>query len=141
MLKGNKVILRKDFEILKRRLLLLQHHYSDCFVSKPVRGCCSVREQQIKVQVPKVCGASSGSVNVYREDRFSFQPFSRNMTVQKLFFDPSELGVSPSTIWLFIFFPLGFFRQLGGGCMVCTGDAVLSISLPPPFLIPFSLVV
>lgn len=34
MLGGNKVLLRKDFEIFKKSLLLLLHHYS---VSEPVR--------------------------------------------------------------------------------------------------------
>lgn len=81
MLRVNKVLLRKDFEIFKRRLLLLQCHYSDCFISKPVLGHCSMWELLIKVQVPALCGASSGTANVYREGRFSFHSFSRSVNV------------------------------------------------------------
>jgi len=61
--------------------LLILLHYSDCFISKLVLGCCSMQELQIKVQVPVACGASSGTANVYREGRFSFQPFSRSVNV------------------------------------------------------------
>lgn len=111
MLRGNKVLLKKDFEIFKRRLLLLQHHYSDCFISKPVLGHCSMQKLQIKVQVPPVCGASSGTANMYREGRFSFQPFSRAMNVYKLLFDPSGFGISYSTILPCP--PLVFFQAAG----------------------------
>lgn len=126
MLRGNKVLLRKDFEIFKRRLLLLQHHYSDCFISKPVLGHCSMQELQIKVQVLPVCGASSGTANMYREGRFSFQPFSRAMNVYKLLFDPSGFGISYAIILPCP--PLFFSGSWGGDCRVGTGDAVLSIS-------------
>lgn len=80
-----------------------------------------MQELQIKVQVPTVCGASSGTANMYREGRFSFQLFSRAMNVYKLLFDPSGFGISYSTI---LPPPLVFFS----GCRVGTGDAVLSIS-------------
>lgn len=42
MLGGNKVLLRKDFEIFKKSILLLLHHYSTLFQS--LLGHCNTQE-------------------------------------------------------------------------------------------------